>query len=97
MKMTGKQIKRFFRTKQGVVVFEGYTIRFVSMPGLKTHIYNDMNENPIPRIVLITTALGEVKRLQDNKTYDVVVDTFGLSFKDVETGKVELEIPGITY
>jgi len=95
--MTGKQIKRFFRTKQGVVVFEGYTIRFVSIPGLKTNIYSDLNAEPTEKRILITTGLRQVKKLDNNKTYDVEVGMWSLTFKDIETGKVELEITGIRY
>ena len=95
MKMTGKQIKRFFRSKSGVLVFEGYQMKFVSYPNLKIYIYSNIKETPTPKTILISNSFNLVKRLEDNKTYDVNMDLVFLTFKDCETGKIVLKIDGI--
>lgn len=95
--MYGIEIKNFFCTPKGVLIFTPERMVFISYPGFHINEVYGINEHTYEKKVIVSGQFDKVKSLEDGKEYiiDVVFNT--VEIREPETQNLVLTIDGLRY
>jgi len=97
MKLYGKEIKNFFSTPRGVLIFDTKRMVFIPYPGMEIKQIYGENECTYDKKIIVSGQFDKVKTLDDTKEYIVDVQFNSVIFRDAETSEPVLIIDGLRY
>jgi len=97
MKLYGIEIKNFFSTPRGVLIFDSKKMVFIPYPGMEINEIYGENECTYEKKIIVSGQFDKVKELQDTREYIVDVQFNSVIFRDSETREPVLIIDGLRY
>ena len=97
MKLYGRQIKNFFITPKGVLIYDQKKVVFITYPGMEIKTIYGENEDACDQKVIVSGQFDKVKALEDGKEYVMEVVFNSVVFRVPETYEPVLIIDGLRY
>ena len=97
MKLYGREIKNFFKTPRGVLIYDPKKIVFIPYPGMEIQTIYGENENTCDKKIIVSGQFDKVKQLEDGKEYIMEVVFNSVIFREPETYNMVLVIDGLRY
>jgi len=97
MKLYGIEIKNFFKTSRGVLIYDPKKIVFIPYPGMEIQEIYGENEDACDKKVIVSGQFDKVKQLEDGKEYIMEVVFNSVVFRNPETYEIVLIIDGLRY